>query len=88
MTRQIQKKEGEIFSDTKRKSFQQKVNKLNKRWKNKINKQKRVIAALKADSRNDSDKDEAEPTITENKKNKRVRFNSGVTQRTHTDQNE
>ena len=87
LTRQIQKKEGGIFSDTKRKSFQQKVSKLNKKWKNKINKQKRVIAALKADSRNDSS-DETEPTTTENKKNKKVRFNSGVTQRTHTDQNE
>ena len=59
----------------------------NKKWKNKINKQKRVIAALKTDSKNDSN-DETEPTTTENKKNKRVRFNSGVTQRTHTDQNE
>ena len=89
LIRQIQKKEGGIFSGTKRKSGDhQKVIKLNKKWKNKIKKQNRVIAALKADSRNDSDKDESEPTGNENKKNKRVRFNYGVTQRTHTDQNE
>ena len=54
--------------------------------KRRIKKQNRVIAALKADSGIDSDKDYTESNSVEKKLNKKVKFNVGVTQRKNTDQ--
>ena len=87
LTRQLQKKGGDKLIGNKRKlSNQQRITKLNNKWKKKVQKQNRVIAALKADTKVDSDRDDNDSNATERKSNKKFKFNSGVTQRKHTDQ--
>ena len=87
MTRQLQKKGGDKLIGNKRKlSNQQRITKLNNKWKKKVQKQNKVIAALRADTKVDSDRDDNDSNATERKSNKKFKFNSGVTQRKHTDQ--
>ena len=87
LTRQIQQRDGDTSGGKKRKfNNQQRVKKLNNKWKKKLQKQNRIIAALKAEDKPNSDENENENNKDERRSNKRFKFNSGVTQRKHTDQ--
>ena len=82
LTRQIQMKEGGTLSGNKRKPIHHdKASALNNKWKRKIKKQNRIIAALKANSGVNTDKDNTNTIDTDRKFNKKVKFNVGVTQR-------
>ena len=56
------------------------------KWRKKIEKQGRIISALKAEIKSDSSKDREDNQDNDKKNNKRVKFNAGVTQRTHSNQ--
>ena len=56
------------------------------KWRKKIEKQGRIISALKAEIKSDSSKDRDDNQDDDKKNNKRVKYNAGVTQRTHSNQ--